>query len=197
MTPRLPPLPRERWTDATTAALRQSMGPAADPYLAGDAELPTVLGTLLHHPRLAEPFLTYNFTLLGRPTLDARLRELVILRIAWTCRAPYEWAQHVRIAFEMGITQAAVERLAADDVGEEWTALERSVLRAADELLVDHEIGDATWDQLATQLDEAQLVELLFVAGTYRALAMVFNSLRLELDADLVELATTIPMPDR
>jgi hypothetical protein len=46
-------------------------------------------------------------------------------------------------------------------------------------------VSDATWARLADQLDEAQLVELVYVIGTYTCLAMVFNSLGIELDPDL------------
>jgi 4-carboxymuconolactone decarboxylase len=198
VTPRLPPLPRALWTDDTTAALQQSMGPAADRYLAdGGLELPAVLGTLMHHPRLAGPFLAYNFTLLGRPALDPRLRELMILRVAWRCRAPYEWVQHVRIAFDLGIDRGEVERLTYVDLDSDWAPVEAAALLATDELLADHEVHDTTWQTLSTYLDSTQLVELVFVVGTYRALAMAFNSFRLDLDAELEELASTIPMPSR
>jgi hypothetical protein len=46
---------------------------------------------------------------------------------------------------------------------------------------------------LAKQLDERQLVELVFVVGTYTALAMVFNSVGLQLDPELQPIAATFP----
>ena len=39
--------------------------------------------------------------------------------------------------------------------------------------------------RLAEELDQPQLVELVFVIGTYTCLAMAFNSFELELDPDL------------
>ena len=50
---------------------------------------------------------------------------------------------------------------------------------------------DDTWSRLAERLDERQLVELVFVVGTYTVLAMAFNSFGLQLDADLQEIAST------
>ena len=65
------------------------------------------------------------------------------------------------------------------------SALDVDVLTAVDELLDRYRITDATWTRLAARLDERQLVELVFVVGTYTGLAMAFNSFGLALDADL------------
>ncbi len=43
-------------------------------------------------------------------------------------------------------------------------------------------VTDATRDDLATALDRRQLVELVFVVGTYTGLAMAFNSLGIQVD---------------
>ena len=69
----------------------------------------------------------------------------------------------------------------------------RSALVAAtDQLIADHRIDDETWQQLAEHLDEKQLVEVVFVAGTYTCLAMAFNSFGLQLDPGAeAELPTT------
>jgi 4-carboxymuconolactone decarboxylase len=187
--PRLAPLPPEQWDDDVREALAAAftdegaarllgMGPAA-------ISMPNVLATLMHHPALAGPFLVYNNVLLRSPTLDARLRELMILRVAWRTGSRYEWAQHLRIAASVGITPEEIDAVAqgTDAVG--WPALDGDVITAVDELVDGYRITDDTWNRLAEQLDERQLVELVFVAGTYTGLAMAFNSFGLELDADL------------
>ena len=52
--------------------------------------------------------------------------------------------------------------------------------------LVDHfRIDDDTWARLAAQLDERQLVEVAFVVGTYACLAMLFNSVGIQLEAGI------------
>ena len=71
-----------------------------------------------------------------------------------------------------------------------WTPLEADLLAATDQLVDRYRIDDETWSRLAGQLDERQLVELVFVVGTYTGLAMAFNSFRLQLDADLQQIAT-------
>ncbi len=74
-----------------------------------------------------------------------------------------------------------------------WSPLERALLDATDELVDRYRVDDATWNRLAEHLDERQLVELVFVAGTYVGLAMAFNSFGLQVDPDLEELNQSLP----
>jgi len=193
--PRLAPLPREQYTDAVRTALATAFGAAAaDRFCAAGPDappVPNVLGTLMHHPALAGPFLAYNNVLLQTPTLDPGLRELIILRVACRTRAPYEWAQHVRMANRAGLGDDEIRAVAQRDPGHMWSALEADLLAATDELVDGYCVGDGTWERLAKQLDTPQLVELLFVVGTYTGLAMVFNSFGLQLDPELRELPLT------
>jgi 4-carboxymuconolactone decarboxylase len=189
-TPRVPPLPRAEWGDDERAALARGFGQGAvDRFTGADSDaipVPNAVGTLLRHPALAGPFLAYNSVLLRTPALDARHRELMILRVAHRTGSDYEWAQHVRIATGVGVTEAEIATVANDGADNRaWGAPEADLLRATDELIDDHVVTDATWTRLAEHLDERQLMELVFVVGTYTALAMAFNSFGLQLDDDL------------
>src|SRR5580704_18455064 len=110
MTPRLPPLPRDRWDDEVEAALRAGVPDSvADKFLStGDdaMRLPNGIGAMLHHPRLAAKFLNYNALLLRDQVLTDRQRELLVLRVAWRTRSQYEWVQHVRLSQRYGVTMA-------------------------------------------------------------------------------------------
>ena len=180
------------------AALRTAYGvEAAERLLSDDPgtpPMPNVLATLLRHPALAGPFLTYNNVLLRTPTLEARWRELVVLRVAWRTRSEYEWAQHVRMAARVHITADEIDAIARGAEAAHWSPLESDLLRATDELLDGSRIHDDTWSRLEGALDERQLIELTFVVGTYTCLAMVFNSLGLALDDELAGQAT-LPTP--
>jgi alkylhydroperoxidase family enzyme len=198
--PRLAPLPADRWDDDVRAALQAGFGKeAADRFLSPGPDavrVPNALTTLMHHPGLAGPFLAFNSVLLFTPALEPRLRELMVLRVAWRTRSTYEWVQHVRLAQGCGVTQAEIEAigLGADDDAP-WTPLEVDLLAATDELIDGYRIDDATWARLAEHLDERQLVEAVFLVGTYTCLAMAFNSFGLELDPELRTLAAP-PLPD-
>ncbi|WP_106400594.1 carboxymuconolactone decarboxylase family protein [Actinocorallia populi] len=194
--PRLAPLAAHLWDEGAVAMLRGRVA-SADRYLSGGADaprLPNVLGILGHHPRLAAAWLGYNGVLLDGPALDPRLRELLILRVAWRTRSQYEWIQHARIGRSVGLSNAHLEALAEDGQSVAWTPLERLLLDAADQLLTAHRIDDATWDGLAARLDARQLLEAVFVVGSYLCLAMVFGSAGLELDPDM-DPASAPPLP--
>ena len=182
-TPRLVPLPREQWSDETVAALRLGFPQAADALLDRDGPLPNVLTTLLHNPALMGPFLAFNQVMLQEPALGHRARELIVLRVAHRTGCAYEWAQHVRIARRLGITRDEIDAVTRGTGN--WSALEADVLAATDQCIDNYCVDDDTWKRLADELDERQLVELVFIAGTYTCLAMAFNSFGLQLDADL------------
>jgi alkylhydroperoxidase family enzyme len=156
--------------------------------------VPNVLGTLMRHPALAGPFLTYNAVLLKTPAVEPRLRELMVLRVAWRTRSAYEWSQHVRIARSCGITAEEIDAIAGGGA-DVWSPLDADVLAATDQLLDHYRIDDDTWLRLAERLDERQLMEVAFIVGTYTCLAMAFNSFGLEVDPELRE-TTAPPLPD-
>ncbi len=198
--PRLAPLPVDRWDDDARAALQAGFGKeATDRFLSAGPDavpVPNALTTLMHHPGLAGPFLAFNRVLLFTPSLEPRLRELMVLRVAWRTRSTYEWVQHVRLAQGCGVTEAEIDAIARGAGADAtWTPLEADLLAATDELIDRFRIDDRTWARLAEHLDERQLVEVVFVVGTYTCLAMAFNSFGLELDPELRTLAAP-PLPE-
>jgi alkylhydroperoxidase family enzyme len=188
MTPRLAPVPRDDWGADSEAAIRAGMpAAAADRFLSAEPDAPRLtngIASMLHHPQLAEKFLAFNGQLLWDPALDPRLRELAVLRVAWRTRAQYEWVQHVKLSQRYGVAATDVDAIAAGDY-DGFASLEADLLCATDQLLDGYRIDDTTWGRLAAQLDEKTLLELIFVVGTYTALAMVFNGIAIELDPDL------------
>jgi 4-carboxymuconolactone decarboxylase len=187
--PRLAPLPRAEWDEDVEAAVRSGLGGLPP------EPVPNVVGTLVHHPKLAGAYLTYNTMLLRAGTLDARARELMILRVAWRTGATYEWLQHVRMARRYGVSDEEIAAVGAGAEAPVWAPLEADLLAATDQLIDRYCIDDATWSRLAEQLDERQLLEAVFVVGTYTCLAMAFNSFGLELDADLEDMSSPAMPP--
>ncbi len=173
---RLQPLPFDEWDmDAISViAPGRQLGPSS------------VLGLFANHPALAKSFLAYNAYLLGRSsTIPPHTREVAILRVAWRRRCRYEWAQHVRIARRAGVADeeiALIRAGAADAPGHELTAL---IVAAVDELDANSGLSDETYQALAGEFDDRQLMDLVFTIGTYGLLAMAFNTFGLELDPGL------------
>jgi 4-carboxymuconolactone decarboxylase len=146
-------------------------------------------------PDLFRRWLGFGGALLNG-SLPGRLRELVILRSAARFGGRYEWAQHIGLAEQLGVTPA---ELAAVSNGEgaldavDWVPLERAALRAVDETADDGAVSDGTWETLADDLPESQLIELLMLIGHYMMLTTVLGSLRVQLEPRAEALARSVP----
>jgi alkylhydroperoxidase family enzyme len=186
--PRIPPLPPEEWGDDVRAGIAALRPPGATQELRRSKGGPkglNVLGTLAQHPALMQAYHTFNGHILYTNTLDARQRELLVLRVAARRGAEYEWRQHVYIAHDLGFTDADIERVAEGPHADGWSPIDAAMLRAVDELVADAQIADDTWAVLADELDRHQLMDLVFTVGAYDLLAMAFKSFGVELDFDL------------
>lgn len=149
-----------------------------------------MLGTLARHPALTHAFHTFNGHVQFATTLSTRQRELLVLRVAAVRRCEYEWAQHAVLAGDAGLDPDEVARVADGPDAGSWSPLEGAMLRAVDELVGDAVVSDATWAALAAELDDQQLMDLVFTVGAYDLLAMALLSFGVDLDADLVTTAT-------
>ncbi|MGH9276175.1 MAG: carboxymuconolactone decarboxylase family protein [Acidimicrobiales bacterium] len=158
------------------------------PYPPPDPDRPkalNALGTLAWHPELTHAFNTFNGHILFGSTLSPRQRELLVLRVAAVRQSDYEWAQHAVLAGDAGLSADEVTRIAEGPAAPGWSAIDQAMLRAVDELVADAKVADDTWLQLARELDEQQLMDLVFTVGAYDVLAMALRSFGVELDDDL------------
>jgi alkylhydroperoxidase family enzyme len=156
------------------------------PRLPGRPKGRNALGTLARNPELMQAFNTFNGYILFASSLSPRQRELLVLRVASIRRSEYEWAQHAILAGDAGIDEVEVDRVASGPDAPGWAPEDRALLRAVDELVGDGKVTDDTWTALATELDEHQLMDLVFTVGAYDLLAMAFRTFDIELDEDLI-----------
>lgn len=158
-----------------------------------DTRLLNVFGTLAHHPELLRAWLGFATYLLRDSTLDARLRELVVLRVGWLCRSPYEWGQHVHVARRAGVNDSDLARLAQGSAAAGWNPREAAALRAAEELVARDTVSDATWSVLAARFDTREVLDLVFLVGQYRLVSGALNACRVQRDDGLDE--ASLPFP--
>jgi 4-carboxymuconolactone decarboxylase len=181
---RMVSLPVEEWSDEARAVLPTYLR-RPELYRPGapDARpMPAALGLLAHHLPLGEAWLEFNHVLDKQTTLDLRLRELIVLRVAWQTRSGYEWAQHTRMALHAGVTAEQLYAVPEGAGAAVWTPVERALLTAADQMVERRRVDDRTWGELAEHFTDAELLEVLFVAGAYLCFAVVTNSVDLEPD---------------
>jgi 4-carboxymuconolactone decarboxylase len=174
---RVPPLPADEWDDAVDRAL-SGMLPSErrNPEAAGN-----LLATLVRHPKLTRAFLRFNGHLLYGSTLPPRLRELAVLRVAHLHHCEYEWAHHVRMGLDAGLTDEVIDGIQRGEAADD---LDRAILHAIDELQDKSSVSDETWAVLSEHLDERQRMDLVFTIGCYGALAMAINTFGVEPDQE-------------
>jgi alkylhydroperoxidase family enzyme len=161
-----------------TAPLPDDIGQAIDAIMRGRPPL-VLFTTLARDRRLFFKF--FNSGLLDRGHLTIRQREIVIDRVTASCGAEYEWGVHVSVfAAKAGLTEAQITSLTVggpDDAC--WTDADRLLIRLCDSLHEDCTVDDALWAELAAEHCDEALLELLMLAGTYRTVSYLVNSLRL------------------
>ena len=144
-------------------------------------EPPAVFLTLGRNRRLFWGWLHFAGTLMPGGRLPRRETELVILRVATLCGSDYELTQHRRLGRRAGLSADEVERVQAPVV-EGFGGRDTLLLRAVDELHGTRDLGDELWAELAGELDEPTLVELVMLVGHYEMLATTLGTLRVRPD---------------
>ena len=175
-TPRLEPIQPEDWTEEIKKTLQPNVEKGT---------VFNIFKTLSHHPDLFRRWLVFGNHVLFKSTLPARERELIILRIGWLCEAEYEWAQHVLIGKEAGLTAEEIDRIKAGPNARGWSEADKLLLQATDELRKDAFITDATWNGLCRHFDKKQLMDVVFAVGQYNLVSMALNTLGVQLDEGL------------
>jgi alkylhydroperoxidase family enzyme len=171
--PRIPLLD----ADAAMAAAKA----AGVPEIAADLN---AFRVWLHHPTLAKWLSDLLMGLLWEGTLDARLRELVIMRLGWSTGSDYEWTQHWRIALGVGVDEADVLAVRDWRTSDRYGDAERAVLAATDETVEHGAISAATWQSCTTHVsdDPQVLLELVTAVGLWRMVSGILRSLDVPLE---------------
>jgi 4-carboxymuconolactone decarboxylase len=157
-------------------------------WAAGEPVLGTnLLCTQLRHAALAKAFLAFNAHFFYASLLSARVREILILRIAWLRHAEYEFAAHVVLGRRAGLTDAEIERIQRGPSADGLSPNDAALLRAVDELKEEARISPETWEALSQVFDQQQMLEVIFIVGCYETLAMALNSCAVQLDKKKAE----------
>lgn len=168
-TPRIAPVEAPYAAEVQTAFDRVMRG--APPLL--------LFRCLARNPRVLQRVMAGG--LLDRGSISLRQRELMILRTTARCGAEYEWGVHVAVyGGKAGLQPAEIAAtVQARTAFADWTAADRLLIDLADALHERQTVDAALWIALGAHFDEAQLVELIVLAGLYHAVSFVANALDL------------------
>jgi AhpD family alkylhydroperoxidase len=127
-------------------------------------------------------WLHYSGRLMPGGKLPRYATELIILRVAYLRNCEYETDHHIRLGKRAGVTYEIMDRLRQGPGAPGWSAGERALLTAVDQLVRTRDIDDTVWSALATHYDERHLIEIVLLINQYEGLASTITTLRIQTD---------------
>jgi alkylhydroperoxidase family enzyme len=180
--------------------MRPSLDPCEPPYAVGvtgdlaalmPAGAPPIalFRILAHNPRVLSRF--RGGRLLDPGALSMRERELLILRVSRLCDCEYEWSVHVTVFAEVaGLDVADLRATLQMTPAAPLSPRERLMLAAAAELVDTQRLTATTATALRSELEPAEIVELIAFVGRYMLVAMLANTASLPLEQGVRPWAT-------
>lgn len=185
---RMPPLPRERMTDAQKAAADEiSRGPRGSvhgPYT-----------SILRSPGFMAPCQKLGAYVRFESPLDMRIREMGALMGARHYTQQFEWFVHVPHALKSGLDQSTIDALRDGYRPPHMKADEAVVYDFMSELLTNGGVSDPTYARGVEQFGEPGIVDLVGTVGYYIMIGLIMNVSRTAIpDGKPLPLA---PLPDQ
>ena len=128
------------------------------------------------------PFSMLGNSLLTRSKLDARLRELAILRTAKVSKSVYEWTQHVPIAKAAGVTDEQVNAIENWEGARCFSDIDRLVLKFTDQVARNVKGERATIEALQRHMGTTEIVELVMSIGFWGMVARLLETTEVDLE---------------
>jgi AhpD family alkylhydroperoxidase len=136
---------------------------------------------LLHSPPVAEGWLTFLTAIRQKLGLAARVRELVIMRVAVLNAAEYEFQAHVPFARAEGVSEAQLEGLRTGR-HELFDERERAALAYAEAMTRMIRVPDEVFAAVRRHFDARETVELTATVGAYNLVSRFLEALQIDHD---------------
>lgn len=128
--------------------------------------------------------------------LDAKIRELAIMRVGFVQASKFVYSQHCKAARRFKISEAQIAAIPSWQVSDGFSPKERAALAYVDCLiLAGGRTPDDTFAALQSHFSDENIMELTYHALTYNLHAITCKALRLEYD-DVEERIREVPMPN-
>jgi 4-carboxymuconolactone decarboxylase len=179
VSPRVPPLPREEWTDEAREVFGYWEGEEAK----ANGSRSNTMMVLAQHPKLAMASLDFGKYFMRDSTLSGRWQRMIVLRVAHLTGSFYQWAHNSVLAVKAGnLTEAEVSALKDRPEEGPWEAAEMAMLVAIDQLNATGKIDDAAWAALEQQLDRKQILDLVQATGYFTTVAWTIIAAGVQLE---------------
>ena len=137
-------------------------------------------------PASFQAFMDLALSILLRSDLDARKREIAVLRVAHLTRSRYEWTQHVTVGKRTGLTDAEIRRIATDGPVTSLDEEGNLLCRVADEITRDVRLSNEALEAILSRYGEREATELILCCSYFNMLSRFLESTRVELEAEPV-----------
>jgi alkylhydroperoxidase family enzyme len=129
---------------------------------------------LLHSPAVADGWNSFLGAVRTKTTLGDDIRELAISRVAVCNKAWYEWKHHAPLAVKGGVSEAALEHIKKDQLGERPAELNEqqwAVLLYTDEMTRNVQVKDETFAHLKSLFNDQEVVEITATIACYNCVS--------------------------
>ncbi len=178
ITPRIPRLPREQWTDDA----REVFAFWGEPNAWEEGSKTNIISVMGTHPPLGKVYNDWGKHFLMNNTLNTRQLEIIILRVAWRVKSAYEWHNHVGYGMNAGLTLDDIAAIRDFPSGGSWNEEEVALMTATDDLIDSNTISEATWGTLCKSFDTRQMMDLTFTIGHYVMTSWALSSFGVEIE---------------
>ena len=162
-------------------AANPAIAPLVERIKGERGKLLNLYGMLLHSPPVAEGWLTFLTAIRQKCALSARIRELVIMRIAVINGADYEFRAHTPFALAEGISQQQIDGLRAGKA-DLFDSVEQSALAYCESMTRDVHVPDAVFDAVKIHFDEREMVELTATIAAYNLVSRFLEAMQIDHD---------------
>jgi|SRR5580765_349145 4-carboxymuconolactone decarboxylase len=171
MTDRMPPLPREQWTETQAKA-------ASEFSRIRGQEVFGPFALMLRSPEVMLRAAAMGDYMRYRTSLPRALNELIILLTARHWSQQFEWYIHQPAALKAGLSERTVAAVAKGGRPDTMSDDEAVVYDFTTELLGSQTVNDDTYSRARERFGEAGVVDMIGVAGYYAFLSMMMNVAR-------------------
>jgi 4-carboxymuconolactone decarboxylase len=168
---RMPPIPKEKWTDAQKKAAEELVaGPRAGldgPFI-----------PLLRSPEFMSRLQKTGAYLRFQNSIGTKLTEFVILLTARQWTQQFEYNAHVPLALKAGVKPEIVTAITEGRRPAGMAADEEAAYDFCTELRFNQSVSDATYARAVSKFGEQGVIDMTGLTGYYTVLAMIMNVAR-------------------
>src|SRR3981081_4498892 len=106
-----------------------------------------------------------------------KLTEIAILMTARYWTAQFEWAAHVRLAQQAGLSQEVIDAIAERNQPKFDDPDDQPVYHFCEDYYSDHRVSDATYERVVRRFGEKGAVDLAGLIGYYSFVSVTLNVL--------------------